>query len=216
MNLRQGYTQRGVAGILLAAVLAWLIFFTSYVPGLSPKRTSAELAKLRDELQAVAGEVQRAKAIAESIPRLQAELEQMVTRWEALRSLLPKASEMSDLLAKVTTAGMDAGVQFTLFEPQAPQPADLYTRYPIKVTVTGGYHQVGNFFDNLCNMDRLVGISDVKLAQYDKGMTGTTVEATATISAYTYNEQGSVAAQQGKQTTEKKTTQKTGRQPTGK
>jgi len=215
MNLRQAYTQRGIAGIALAAVLAWLIFFTSYVPGLSPKRTSAELTRLKDELQAVAGEVQRAKAIAESIPRLQAELAQMITRWEALKSLLPKASEMSDLLAKVTTAGMSAGVQFTLFEPQAPEPADLYTRYPIKVTVTGGYHQVGNFFDNLCNMDRLVGISDVKLSQFEKGMTGTTVEATAMISAYTYNEEPP-AAQQAKQTTEKKTTKTTGKQPTQK
>jgi len=216
MNLRESYTQRGIAAIALAAVLAWLIFFTSYVPGLSPKRTSAELTKLRDELQAVAGELQRAKAIAESIPRLQAELDQMVARWEALKTLLPKASEISDLLAKVTTAGMDAGVQFTLFEPQPAEPADLYTRYPIKVTVTGGYHQVGNFFDNLCNMDRLVGISDIKLSQFEEGMTETTVEATAVISAYTYNEQSAAAAQQGKQTAEKKTTQKTGNQPTQK
>lgn len=216
MNLRKAYTQRGIAGIALAAVLAWLIFFTSYVPGLSPKRTSAELTRLRDELQAVAGEVQRAKAIAESIPRLQEELNQMVARWEALKSLLPKASEMSGLLAKVTTAGMSAGVQFTLFEPQPPEPADLYTRYPIKVTVTGGYHQVGNFFDNLCNMDRLVGISDVKLTQFEKGMTGTTVEATATISAYTYNEASGQAAQQAAQTTEKKTTKTKGNQPTQK
>ncbi|MFZ1947713.1 MAG: type 4a pilus biogenesis protein PilO [bacterium] len=188
MNLRQPHTQKGLAGIVLVAVLVWLIFFTPYLP-FSPKRTSGQLADLREELQSVAGELQRAKAIAESIPRLQMELEQMQAKWEALRGLLPKATEMSSLLAEVTTSGIRAGVQFTLFEPQASELAELYTRYPVKVTVTGGYHQVGGFLENLCNMSRLVGVSDLNLKQFEKGLTTTTVEATATVSAYTYNEE---------------------------
>ena len=106
-----------------------------------------------------------------------------------LRGLLPKASEMSALLSEVTTAGMRAGVQFTLFEPGQPEPYELYTRYPIRVSVTGGYHQVGRFFDNLCNLERLVGISDVNVVQLDGGEEAITVEAGATISAYTYTEE---------------------------
>jgi len=207
MNLRQPHTQKGIAGIALAIALLWLVFFTSYLP-FSPPRTRAELADLRDELQAVAGELQRAKTIAESIPRLQLELSQMQARWEALKNLLPKATEMSNLLAQVTTSGMRAGVQFTLFEPQPPELAELYTRYPIRVSVTGGYHQVGNFFDNLGNLERLVGISDLKLAQFEEGITGTTVEATAVVSAYTYLEVPR-QIEQPSQTTK----QKTGKQP---
>lgn len=206
MNLRQPHTQKGLAAIALAIVLVWLVFFTPYLP-FSPQRTRAELASLKDELQAVAGELQRAKAIAESIPRLELELAQMQAKWEALKSLLPKATEMSNLLAEVTTSGMRAGVQFTLFEPQSPELAELYTRYPIKVGVTGGYHQVGSFFDNICNMQRLVGISDVKLSQFEEGLTGTTVEASAVLSAYTYLEEP-------RKIEPKTTGQKTGRQPT--
>ncbi len=188
MNLRQPHTQKGIAGIALVIALVWLIYFTDYLP-FSPKRTSVEVGKLHEELQGAAGELQRAKQIAESIPRLQMELAQLESKWEALRSLLPKATEMSSLLTEVTNSGLRAGVQFTLFEPGGPEPAELYTRYPIKVTVTGGYHQVGNFLDNLCNMERLVGISDVNLKQFDNGLTATTVEATAIVSAYTYNEE---------------------------
>jgi len=187
MNIRETYTQKGIAVIALVGVLIWLIFFTPYLP-FSMKRTSGELAKQRADLESAAGELQRAKTIVESIPKLQAELAQMESKWAALQSLLPKATEMSNLLAEVTASGIRAGVQFTLFEPQAPAPGDLYTRYPVKVSVTGGYHQVGTFLENLCNMDRLVGISDVKLVQFDKGQTATTVEATTVVSAYTYNE----------------------------
>jgi len=209
MNLRLPHTQKGIAAIALAIALVWLVFFTPYLP-FSPKRTSGELGKLRDELQVVAGELQRAKQIAESIPRLQMELSQLQSKWEALKSLLPKATEMSNLLTNVTTSGIQAGVQFTLFEPQAPELAELYTRYPIKVRVTGGYHQVGNFFDNLCNMDRLVGIADVKLDQFEKGLTLNTVEATAVISAYTYNEEPRVIPQP------QQTSKKAAKQPAAK
>ena len=194
MNIRQPYTQKGIAAIVLVGVLIWLIFFTPYLP-FSLKRTSGELAKQRDELQTVAGELQRAKSLVESIPRLRTELSQMESRWVTLQSLLPKATEMSSLLAEVTASGIEAGVQFALFEPQAPSPGDLYTRYPIRVSVTGGYHQVGNFLENLCNMDRLVGISDVKMVQFEKGQTATTVEATAIVTAYTYNEESRRAEQ---------------------
>jgi type IV pilus assembly protein PilO len=194
MNLRQPYMQKGIAAIALVGVLVWLIFFTPYLP-FSMKRTSGELAKQRDELQTIGGELQRAKTLVESIPRLRSELAQMESKWAALQSLLPKATEMSSLLAEVTASGLKSGVQFTLFEPQGPTLGDLYTRYPIKVSVTGGYHQVGSFFDNLCNMDRLVGISDVKLVQFEKGQTATTVEATAIVTAYTYNEDSRRAEQ---------------------
>ena len=106
---------------------------------------------------------------------------------------------MSSLLTNVTTAGMRAGVQFTLFEPGQPESFELYTRYPIRIGVTGGYHQVGRFFDNLCNLGRLVGISDVTLTQFDEGKELTTVEASATISAYAYKDAtGSPGAQSQK------------------
>jgi type IV pilus assembly protein PilO len=217
MNLREPHILKGVAGIVLLAVLVWLIFFTDYLP-FSPKRTSVVLAKLREELDLAGGELQRARAVAESIPKLEAELNQMQAKWESLKDLLPKATEMSNLLAEITTSGIKAGVQFTLFEPQPAEPADIYTRYPILVTVTGGYHQVGEFFDNLCNMDRLVGVSNVKLVQNEKGLTASTVEATATVSAYTYNEgaQRSKPEQSDKQTQKQTPQPKAAKQPAGK
>lgn len=192
MNLREPYVQKGIIGIILVGVLVWLIFFSGYLP-FSLKRTSGEVQRLRDELQLVAGELQRLEAAAKSLPRIKRELVTLQERWEILRSLLPRASEMSALLSSVTTAGMRAGVQFTLFEPGAPEPYDLYTRYPIRVSVTGGYHQVGRFLDNLCNLNRLVGLSQVNITQIEEGTEAVTVEASATVSAYTYSEDQKVS-----------------------
>lgn len=187
MNLREPYVQKGILGIVLVIALLWLIFFTGFLP-FSRLRTQDRVEALRQELQAEAGELQRIQAAVRRLPTLKAELEQLQKKWELLRDLLPKATEMSGLLSDVTTAGMRAGVEFTLFQPGEPEPAGLYTRYPIRVSVIGGYHQVGRFFENLCNMDRLVGISQVSVVQRENGAEAATVEASATILAYTYTE----------------------------
>jgi type IV pilus assembly protein PilO len=202
MNIRDTQVQKGILGIVLVIALVWLIYFTTYLP-FSVRRTSGKLDELRSQLQTVAGELQRLKSAVNSLPQIERELEALQAKWEALRSLLPRESEMSALLTDVTTAGMKAGVQFTLFEPGQAEPYELYTRYPIRVGVTGGYHQVGRFFDNLCNMQRLVGISEVGLTQRGRGDEMPTVEASATISAYAYKDvQGGAAAQAKKQKTQ--------------
>ncbi len=189
MNVRDSQVQKGIVGIILVVALVWLIFFTDYLP-FSRQRTSMELETLKNELQVVGGELQRLKAAVNTLPRLEKELEALQAQWSALRGLLPRESEMSSLLTDVTTAGMKAGVQFTLFEPGQAEPYDLYTRYPIRIAVTGGYHQVGRFFDNMCNMGRLVGISDIELSQLSEGKESISVEAAATISAYAYRDAG--------------------------
>jgi type IV pilus assembly protein PilO len=195
MNAKDPQVQKGIVGMILIVALVWLIFFTDYLP-FSQERTSRELEELKSELQIVAGDLQRLKAAVNSLPRIERELEMLETKWHTLRGLLPRESEMSALLTDVTTAGMKSGIQFTFFEPGQPEPYDLYTRYPIRIAVTGGYHQVGRFFDNMCNLGRLVGISDVGLKQLDEGKEAVTVEATATISAYAYKDAGGGAGNQ--------------------
>ena len=201
MNARDPQVQKGIVGMILIVALVWLIFFTDYLP-FSRQRTSRELEDLKGQLQIVAGELQRLKAAVNSLPKIERELEMLEAKWRALRGLLPRESEMSALLTDVTTAGMKAGIQFTLFEPGQSEPYDLYTRYPIRIAVTGAYHQVGRFFDNMCNMGRLVGISNVGLTQLEEGKEAVTVEATATISAYAYKDgEGGAVSQSQKQET---------------
>lgn len=187
MNLREPYIQKGLAVIVVAIALIWLVFFTGFLP-FSRVRTKGELEKLKQELQVAAGDLQRAKAAAQSLPAVEGQIKELEEKWRVLSGLLPKSTEMSSLLTAITTAGMRAGVEFTLFEPGTSEPAGLYVHYPIRVSVVGNYHQVGRFLDNLCNMERLFGISNLVIIQNKGQNLGATVEASATISAYAYTD----------------------------
>jgi len=187
MNLRDSHVQKGLAGIVLVIALIWLIFLSEYLP-ICYKVDSKKLDEVQTDLQQVAAELQRLRAAAANLPRLERDLAEMQERWEALSGLLPEESEMAALLGEVTTAGMRAGIQFTHFEPQPPQQFDLFIQHPVRLAVQGGYHQVGAFFDNLCNLSRLVDISDITFLELTETEQGT-VEARATISAYTFSTQ---------------------------
>lgn len=187
MNLRDSHVQKGLAGIVLVIALIWLVFLSEYLP-ICYKVDSKKLEEVQTDLQQVAAELQRLRAAAANLPRLERELAEMRQRWEALSGLLPEESEMAALLGEVTTAGMRAGIQFTHFEPQPTQQFDLFTQHPVRLAVRGGYHQVGAFFDNLCNLSRLVDISDITFLELTEAEQGT-VEARATISAYTFSTQ---------------------------
>jgi type IV pilus assembly protein PilO len=187
MNLRDSHVQKGLAGIVLVIALVWLIFLSEYLP-ICYKVDSRKLVDAQTQLQQVAGELQRLRAAAANLPRLEQEIAEMQKKWDALSGLLPEETEMASLLGEVTTAGMKAGVQFTHFEPQPPKQYELFMQHPVRLAVTGGYHQVGAFFDNLCNLSRLVDISDLTFLELSEGEEGT-VEARATISAYTFSKQ---------------------------
>jgi type IV pilus assembly protein PilO len=187
MNLRDSHVQKGLAGIVLVIALVWLIFMSEYLP-FCYKVSDKKIDVVQVELQQVAGELQRLRAAAANLPRLEQELSVMQQKWEALSGLLPEESEMAALLGEVTTAGMRAGIQFIHFEPQPPQQFNLFLQHPVRIAVTGGYHQVGVFFDNLCNLSRLVDISDIAFLELSESEEGT-VEARATISAYTFSKQ---------------------------
>jgi type IV pilus assembly protein PilO len=193
MSLREPFVQKGLAAIVLLIALVWLIFISSYLP-FSYGKTSEERQMLREELQLVAGELQRLKASIHNLPKLKAEVEDLGDRWEKLKNILPRRSEMSSLLSDITTEGLKAGVQFTLFEPGQPEQQPLYVRYPVRIGVTGNYHQVGRFFDGVCNIERLIGVSEISVSQFEQGAELRTVEAMATLSAYTYSEAAQNAA----------------------
>src|SRR6185503_922428 len=91
------------------------------------------------------------------------------------------------LLRKITLAGQQTGVTFTMFRPGAVQPSDYHTEMPIAVSVAGDYHSVGSFLAELANMRRIVTVSNLKLTTNNKNDgTGSTV-AEFTASAYSLN-----------------------------
>jgi type IV pilus assembly protein PilO len=85
-------------------------------------------------------------------------------------------------LVDVTRTGLINGLEFELFQPQGERPIDFYAELPIQMTVTGNYHQFGEFVSGLALLPRIVTIHDLKLG----ALNDNTGKMTMNLTAKTY------------------------------
>ena len=179
LDLKSPGLQKLLLAILLSGGALGVYFFSSLMPITFPKG-SARISELKSTYDQKSAELARARASVADLPRFEAEYEQ-------LHQLLPADRQLPTLLRKITLAGQQTGITFTLFRPSAMQPSDYHTEMPINVAVSGDYHAVGSFLAELANMRRIVTVTNLKLTTNTKpDGTGTTV-AEFTASAYSLN-----------------------------
>jgi type IV pilus assembly protein PilO len=81
----------------------------------------------------------------------------------ALLKQLPNKQEMDALITDVNQAGLGRGLQFELFKPEAETISEFYAETPIRVKVTGGYHDIAAFVSDVSKLSRIVTLQNVSM-----------------------------------------------------
>ena len=103
----------------------------------------------------------------------------------AMLRQLPNRTEVADLLVDVSQTGLAAGLDFELFRPEGEVPREFYAELPIKLRVTGNYHQFGEFVSGLAALPRIVTIHNIVIKpSSNKGGSGLVLNATAKTYRY--------------------------------
>jgi type IV pilus assembly protein PilO len=162
MNLRDPKVIKIVVGVVLIILVSFLYFGTRLMP-FSYQVKKDQIDQLEQEYAELSAELEKARQTVGKLPQLEAEYRRLHEQWLAAQTLLPEEQEMPELLRKVTTAGNKSGIQFVLFQPQATVTKTEYKEHPVKISVRGGYHQVGLFLSRLANMERIVNVSQLTI-----------------------------------------------------
>jgi type IV pilus assembly protein PilO len=115
----------------------------------------------------------------------------------ALLKQLPNKQEMDALITDVNQAGLGRGLQFDLFKPEAETVSEFYAETPIRVKVTGGYHDVAAFVSDISKLSRIVTLQDIAMDPAKDGV----LNMDAVVKTYRYLDDEEVIArkQQGKE-----------------
>ncbi len=120
-----------------------------------------ELKGLRTELTKLQGEIDEKTRIANNLPKLQAEYDQLNRELAQALTELPNSKEIPSLLTSITALGKNAGLDFLTFRPKVEAPKDFYAEVPVDIVVSGSYYSVANFFAAVANLPRIVNIANV-------------------------------------------------------
>jgi type IV pilus assembly protein PilO len=107
--------------------------------------------------------VQKHQTIAGRLDVLQARLANLEEALLVALTLLPETREIPELLTQISQLGLNAGLEFRLFKPEAERPADFYAEVPVSLVILGLFHDLTRFFDHLSKLSRIVNVTDIKI-----------------------------------------------------
>jgi type IV pilus assembly protein PilO len=105
-------------------------------------------------------EKQRKAANLEAYRQQLAEIERT---FGAMLRQLPGKTEVPSLLVDISQTGLAAGLQEQLFQPGSEARKDFYAELPIKIELSGGYHEFGQFVSGIAALPRIVTLHDIEI-----------------------------------------------------
>jgi len=141
--------------IIEAAAMVYFLYLPKY-------KQCVELQEQHAKLQA---EVEEKTKIANNLPKIQKEYNDLNLELERALTELPNSKEIPSLLTSITTTGKNAGLDFLVFKPKPEVKKDFYAEVPVDITVAGSYFSVANFFAAIANLPRIVNITNVDFAE---------------------------------------------------
>lgn len=121
------------------------------------------------------------------------QLEEMRTSFGALLRQLPNSTEIETLLTDISQTGISSGLEIEFFKPEGLNPKEFYAEYPIKLKVTGRYHEFAAFVSGVAALPRIVTLQDIIIAPVKKD-SGVKLVMDITAVTYQYIDE-SIAAQ---------------------
>lgn len=146
--------------IFIAPILITPIF---YLVIYSPK--SETLARIERDILKLNEDINSNSIKATRLDELKKKNLMLQARLRELKEQLPEEKEVSSLLKEVSDLSASSGLDILYWKPgeRKSNPSGLYEEIPVKVEVTGGYHDLGIFFSYISKLKRIVNISDIKM-----------------------------------------------------
>jgi type IV pilus assembly protein PilO len=156
-------------GIRVGAVAIWffvITFVLGYVWVWQTK--SPELQAAQGQEQALRTEFHNKHAKAINLEVYKQQLKDIERSFGALLRQLPGKTEVPNLLVDISQTGLSAGLDEKLFQPGPEVKKDFYAELPIKIRLTGGYHQLAQFVSGIAALPRIVTLGDIEIKPESK------------------------------------------------
>jgi|Deesub1362B_J571_1020462.scaffolds.fasta_scaffold00273_17 type IV pilus assembly protein PilO len=145
-------------GIPVAIILLYFLFYYK------PKQE--EITKLKKIVVNQEKEIANAETKLRKLPELKRRYNILKSEFEDLKRQLPEEREISGLLKQVSDLGVESGLIIKYWKPAKKRlhSSRIVYEIPVKVEMMGSYHNLGRFFSSLTTLDRIVNITNIRLA----------------------------------------------------
>jgi type IV pilus assembly protein PilO len=145
--------------LAILAVMIILIAALYYSFLYSPR--ADQLDKLADSVEIARNEKMVKTQKSANLARLRKDLQQLDGELRKAVAQLPDKREIAELLSNISAKAQQVGLDVLLFRPRPEAFRDFYAEVPVDITVKGNFHNTVSFFDEVGRMNRLVNIDNI-------------------------------------------------------
>ena len=178
--------------LFLLAAFALILMTYAYI-GWMPLQD--EIARQQSQVQMQETLLRKNQHLSHDLPRKQREYANLEKQLKVALNMLPKKSQIPDLLENVSWAGKDSGLQFKTFKPGRDVIRQIYAEVPVTFKISGSFRQLLTFLKRVGEMPRIVDIQNLTLSQ-DK--TGAMLSVSGQAVTYRFVEERSKKAHKGR------------------
>jgi type IV pilus assembly protein PilO len=152
-----------VLGLLVAitGAMYWFVYQDMYNKNVDMKKT---LQKKEDENAALRPYADKKADMERRIATLKDQLEQM-------KRIVPDEKEAPQFMEMMQAEARKAGIEIRRYEAMQTAAKEFYTEVPWDIDIDGPYYSILKFFDNVGHLDRIVNVSNLKMAGVAKAGT---------------------------------------------
>ena len=176
----------GLCFVVVAFVLIYVFVWQDRMPDLTARQNQEQ--QLRSEFRA-----KHSKAVNLAVYKQQ--LTDIEKSFGALLRQLPSRTEVPNLLVDISQTGLAAALEEKLFQPGQEVKRDFYAELPIKIRLTGSYHEFGEFVSGIAALPRIVTLHDIQITPVQStGSNYDQLQLDLTAKTYRYLDDDEVAA----------------------
>ena len=120
----------------------------------------SSLQKDKDRLEKERREYQKRK---QEYLAFRNEVNSLLEEQKELLRVLPKRDDIEQFIENVQAQIELSGLSKVSSVREAAQPVEMYVKIPIRMSLTGTYHQINRFFRQVGDLKRIVNIEDLSL-----------------------------------------------------
>lgn len=153
--------------VVFAALLAVCVFVGSYFLFVSDAIDALNAEQEKE--QQLKSDFKSKYQLAANLKLYREQLEVMELQFAELLKMLPSQNEMPGLLDDITFVATDAGLKINSLDWDSEIVREFYIEFPIKIAVSGDYHQLGHLVSGVAKLPRIVSLHDFVINRDDSG-----------------------------------------------
>ena len=145
----------GLAGLVV--LLSVLNFFFVIQP------LQDQIADQENQQRGLDRQLAEKQEIAQNLNERRREMDILEQKLAEALTELPEKKDIDELLGQLNDIGKKSGLEIARVEPGVESSATFFAKIPIKMAVSGNYHEIAMFMQEIANMRRIVNVNNIKL-----------------------------------------------------